>query len=296
MKKSATKIFIATPNHVHSRSEVATQKYGFALASFARRYPDIQIRTGTTATSLLAVGYQQLYNDAKKFNADWFLTIEADMILEPHTLWKLYEIAQRRKFAHIAALYFMNDLGEPYPLLLYQADKSHPLMPKWVKEYPYPLYNFVPDFPQNTIVSVDATGLGCTLISMAALQDVEIRSKEHTGNLFQVEFTERGRAQYSVDVALSYLLKQCGYDLHVHTGLQCGHISRIPRIIDQTYYQRRYFEAWNNPNWQSDFDKIIQMRKQPGVNLYETPEGYVREPDAENDVPVTVYNEGAACA
>ncbi len=251
-------IFIATPNLSKVRSEMACQHYAYALMALGRKYPDIEIKTGTSISNVLHRGYNTIYQEAKKVDADWFLTLEADMIVEGHTFIKLYEIAKERGFDHLAALYFENNVAEPKPLLSELVPKDAPGRQEWQKLFSGPLYRNIVTFPENTIVEVDATGLGCTLIRMDALRDVEGNSTEFEEDIFHTHFTRSGLTEYSEDIAISYLLQMQGYKILVHTGIQCGHESREALVIDEGHYRKQFEKAQITPDWDRNFDRTVQ--------------------------------------
>jgi len=259
MKKE--RIFVATPSYTQICCEQARQRCNYNWFEFGRTFGhDVELGFNTNQGGCVELSYQSMYERAKEFDADWFVTFEADMMPERggHTFTSLWYTIKRRGLDHLAALYFLNDEEEPWPLLFKEADTD---MDSAKAEYDHRAYINFRAYPQNRLVAVDGTGLGCTFIRMDALKRIETESpfwRKAGDSIFKIN------SPFSVDMAICKQLRWLGYELWVHTGVIVDHVSRLPMVINERHYQKRFAEVYwpeDAPKWQVERENQINRFK-----------------------------------
>jgi hypothetical protein len=83
----------------------------------------------------------------------------------------------------------------------------------------------VHDFKPDTITQVAATGCACLLVHRSVFEVITEQRPEEEG-LWFAEMTI-GRTQYGEDVSFCLRCGLCGIPVHVHTGIQVGHIKTV---------------------------------------------------------------------
>jgi len=241
------RIFVATPSYTQICAEIARLRCSLNWFEFGRAFPEVDVAFKTVQTGNIELAYQCCYESAKDYGADWFFAFEADMMPESkgHTFTTMWATVKRRNLDHLAALYFLNEPEEPWPLLFKEADSEMASKRRGEFQSDHRAYINFRTYPQNRIISVDGTGLGCTLIRMDALRRIEEESpywRNCGESIFKIN------SMFSVDMAISWQLKQLGYELNVHSGVIVDHVSRLPMVINERHYQKQFAEVY----WPAD--------------------------------------------
>lgn len=262
------RLFVATPSYTQICAEQARQRCCLNWWSFGRAFPDVEIGNdpdlgfNTNQCGDITLAYQAMYVRAKDMGATHFMTFEADMMPERggHTFTTLWATMKERDLDHIAALYFLNCEEESWPLLYKEATVDLEGQPE--AQFDHRAYIQLRAYPQNRMIEVDATGLGCTIIRMDALRRIEKESpywREAGASIFKIA------SPFSVDMAISFQLKRLGYELWVHSGVIIDHISRLPMVITEKHYQTQFANLYwpeDDPKWKVDRpDRIAAFRR-----------------------------------
>jgi SAM-dependent methyltransferase len=174
--------------------------------------------------------------DAKTMEADKILFMDVDMKFPIHTLPQLLS----DDLPIVGGLYHIK--GHPYsPVAGWTTpeDRNVNADGKIWKDYYCPL-------PEDELVEVDWTGMGCLLVDMECFDKIKYPC-------FYDEWDhDAGARKKGHDVILCHALKEAGYKIYVDTRVNCGH-----RVID--YIER----TWVNAYYASNFAAVYteEMRK-----------------------------------
>lgn len=153
-------------------------------------------------------------NFLENTDAAWLLMIDSDERLELETWDKLIETAHDKDRPVVSALVFaafFNDDGElrPVPTIYRMIETGLQAMD---------------DYPEDTVVKVDAVGTGCLLIHRDVLLKVQ---QHHTSNQGPdwAWFVDGaiGGTWFGEDLLFSKRLGALEIPIHVHTGAICAH-------------------------------------------------------------------------
>ena len=163
--------------------------------------------------------------------AEWLLMIDSDMVFPEDLLDRLMEVADPETCPVLGGLCFAGGRsGKMYPTI-YKLDQSdgHP----WVQP--------VEDYPENKLLKVGATGAACLLIHRQVLAAMKRPYPKGFGTLADGRynpypwFTEgligKDGEPYGEDIAFCLKAFHLGIPVHVHTGIQLGHVKSF--ILDE---------------------------------------------------------------
>jgi hypothetical protein len=174
---------------------------------------------------------------------EWLLFVDSDMTPKPDTAVRLLAIAEATGAGIVSALYFERREGF-WPSLLYQGG--------WV--LPAGLAKL------HGVVSVDAVGLGCTLIQRRVL--------EALGDpFFQHPAEEPGEDE---DFHFCLRAKKAGFSIVVDTDFDCGHLAVMPltrQLIESWYqtpeYRRRLTGDEKSATWRDTTRVPVRFSVEP---------------------------------
>lgn len=144
--------------------------------------------------------------------AEWLWMTDTDMVFAPGALSRLIAAADPAERPVVGALCYSQhpDTREPVPVMYELADRDGPV--------------FVPyrTWPEDACVPVAATGAACLLVHRRALE----RIREVTGEPAAPWFREAVAGGQLIGEDLTFCLRAAaaGIPVHVHTGVQCGHM------------------------------------------------------------------------
>lgn len=155
-------------------------------------------------------------------NAEWLLIVDSDMEFEPDSVDRLVAEADPVKAPIVGGLCFggrVTATKTEYFATLYGYGEN--LEP----------YAFL-EYPENTMFPVNGTGTGFLLIHHSVFEAVKAKFGDRLLPWFE-EMVMDGRL-WSEDQMFCLRAQQCGFPIHVHTGVKIGHVKRFT-ITDATY-------------------------------------------------------------
>lgn len=148
-------------------------------------------------------------------SAPWFLTIDTDMVFTPDTLDRLVRAGHPTDRPIVGALCMMQETlgGDPQPTL-YEVSEG-------VNGLGFGRYT---EWPEDSVMRVGATGTGCLLIhrSVFEILDGDTRTHDDVWPWFR-EASLQGRP-IGEDLVFMLRCGVAGLPVHVHTGVQVGHV------------------------------------------------------------------------
>lgn len=164
-------------------------------------------------------------------DADWLWILDSDMVFEPDTLERLMEEADPVKAPVVGGLCFgkkqVGTGGPEYFTTLYHFDED-------LKAYR------LNEWPENTMLPVNATGAACLLIHRSVLEAMGEKFADRDPWPWFEEVNNAGYV-YSEDVTFCIRAQQCGFPIHVHTGVEVKHMK--PEVIGVDTYKKWWAEA-----------------------------------------------------
>lgn len=161
-----------------------------------------------------------------KTRADWLLIVDSDMAFEPDSLERLMVEADPEKAPIVGGLCFGKtqkpDGRLEYWPTLYQFDKD-------LKSYRFN------EWPENTMLPVNATGTAFLLIHRSVLEAMGDKFGDREPWVWFEEINFNGHV-YGEDVTFCMRAQQCGFPIHVHTGVEITHMK--PEAITADTYKR----------------------------------------------------------
>lgn len=161
---------------------------------------------------------------------EWLWMLDADMMFAPDTLDQLLAAAHPVHAPVVGGLCFgLDSDGSLYPTL-------YAILPDDVN--PVGRYD---QYPENELLRVDATGAACILIHRTVLENIRERAGHDWSPVFPW-FQERdfvsAHAQTPVGEDVTFCLRaaSCGHPVHVHTGIEIGHVKQ--QVLTAALYRR----------------------------------------------------------
>ena len=153
--------------------------------------------------SLIYMAREELAKKAIKFEADYVLWLDSDMVFEPDTFSRLFKTMKDHNASIVSGVYYRRN--PPYkPVLFKTFELDEQGAPKTTE------FNDLP----NDVFTCDGIGFGCVLMSVSVLMDVVSK--------FGTMFTPIQNV--GEDIAFCYRAKQCGYEIYVDPTLELGHV------------------------------------------------------------------------
>lgn len=148
-------------------------------------------------------------------NCKWLLLVDSDERLTVDTFNLLCDTAHDKDRPIVSGLVFAaffddNDQLRPVPTI-YHMDQNNGL-------------TAIDDYPQDSVIEVDAVGTGCLLIHRDVLLKMQEEATENQGKDW-AWFVEGaiGGTYFGEDLLFSKRLKAMGYKIHAHTGAILPH-------------------------------------------------------------------------
>ena len=164
-----------------------------------------------------AAARNEVVKAALRTEADYIFWCDSDVILPKDAVTVMLQ--ERKDF--ITGIYFQR--AEPhFPLIAhYSKDRN--------------TFNWFTDWPENVVAPIDGCGFGCVLTSL------EMIRKMGDGPWFHYE-------KFSEDFDFCLRARRTGYQLHVHTGVLCGHLGDPVPVTHETFTTYRT-QAQENGTW-----------------------------------------------
>jgi len=168
-------------------------------------------------------------------NDDWLLFIDSDMSFTVDDFNLIAHHAHERKAPVVGGLCFglSGFYAGPFPTIvptMFMATGRGDYEPLW-------------DYPQSTMVEVDATGCAFLLIHRKVLEKVQKDSGLGRWSWFGEYPQTAIDAWTSEDVTFCELVKASGFPIHVHTGADIGHYKGAITLNDAMFKLMRSVSA-----------------------------------------------------
>ncbi|MBQ1047865.1 hypothetical protein KBX50_05250 [Micromonospora sp. C51] len=182
-----------------------------------------QVRSGAN----VAAARNRLVNWFLDTHADWLLMVDTDMVWTPEDVTTLLAHAHPDAAPIVGGLCFAKefDSGAVWPTLFEAEDAGG--FPR--------LFRFH-SWPPNALYQVDGTGAAFLLVHRTVFETVAARGFSVAYPWFQE--TENPAGRVSEDLTFCLRARACGYPVHVHTGVQVGHI-KTHVVTAGTYLSQR---------------------------------------------------------
>lgn len=161
--------------------------------------------------------------------AEWLWMIDTDMVFPLDTLDRLLAAAHPVHAPIVGGLCFgMDGDGSLYPTM-------YAILP----DDATPVARFT-DWPRDELVRVDATGAACILIHRTVLENIRERAGRDWSPVYpwfqeREHVTPAAQVRVSEDVTLCLRAAACGHPIHVHTGIEIGHMKE--QLLTADLYQ-----------------------------------------------------------
>ena len=165
-----------------------------------------------------------------EMDADWLLIVDSDMAFEPDALERLMVEADPVRAPVVGGLCF-GKKQLPDGTLEY-----FPTMYGFDSELRSFRYN---EWPDNTMFPVNGTGTAFLLIHRSVLEAMRDKFQDRAPWVWFEEVNFSGQI-FSEDVTFCVRAQQCGFPIHVHTGVEILHMK--PEAISAATY-RGWYEA-----------------------------------------------------
>lgn len=153
-------------------------------------------------------------------DADYLLMVDTDMVLPEDTL----DILLKADKDIVGGLCFVAGTSahvRPTIHVITEGDDGAPLI------------SILWDYPQNTLVKVDATGGACILVKREVAEVIrQARGKDHPMPWFAHGI--HNGVEIGEDIGFCLTAGKCGFEVWVDTSLKVGHVK--PRIISEPEY------------------------------------------------------------
>lgn len=157
-------------------------------------------------------------------DADWLLTLDADMVFEPDMLDRLLEVADPVERPVVSGLYFgRSEEGIPFPQMYAQVETSDGRIASARFE----------NYPKG-LVEVLGAGAGCMLIHRDVLERMRKAAADPVFPWYQ-ETTEVNGRYTSEDITFCHRVRQLGLPVFVDTRIVCGHVKDM--VIDEALFE-----------------------------------------------------------
>lgn len=163
-------------------------------------------------------------------DAEWLWMLDTDMTFAPDTLERLMEVVDAAERPIMGGLCFGGSRGGVVFPTLYR------LRQPGANQGPIEI---IKDYPDDTVVKVDATGAACLLIHRSVFERIASLVRPDGARAFpepMVWFQETVYAgiDFGEDWTFCMRAQQTAIPVHVHTGIKIGHIK--PAVVDETAY------------------------------------------------------------
>lgn len=167
--------------------------------------------------------------------SDWLLMIDTDMVPPADLLARMLEIADPEQVPILGTLCFAGGYSRCYPTLYWDVTKDGVWQGLERRE----------TYPKDQLVKVGATGCGCILIHRGVLRALAQPWPNGFGTLqdgrknpypwFSEGLVGAKGEPYGEDIAFCRRCAVKGIPVHVHTGIQVGHMKDVE--LNEDYYR-----------------------------------------------------------
>ena len=149
----------------------------------------------------------------------WLLMVDTDMVFAPDALDRLVAVADPVERPIVGALcYSQNDgAADPYPTMYELTQKESGEL----------AFARPAGWAEDTCVKVSATGAACLLMHRDALELVRKTSKDPAAPWFRESAVGAPLSLMGEDMTFCLRAGAAGIPVHVHTGVQVGHMKPV---------------------------------------------------------------------
>jgi hypothetical protein len=145
---------------------------------------------------------------------EWMWMIDADMAPQPDILYRMLDVcASDPKIRFLGALAFIGG-------------RTWDLRPNIYTEPRPGHFELAHEYPEDALVKVAATGAACMLVHREVLEEIRKIHGDEPKTWFKE--VERQGNDYGEDITFCQRVREVGYDVYVHTGIEIGHIKAMP--------------------------------------------------------------------
>ena len=150
----------------------------------------------------------------RSYTAPWLLMVDTDMVFSGSALDRLIAAADPVKRPLVGALCFSPAAGEVRPTMYEITQKESGALG----------FAHLQAWPEDTCVKVSATGTGFLLMHRGALEKVAAFSKDAAAPWFRETPVGEPLKLMGEDMTFCLRAGAAGIPVHVHTGVQVGHM------------------------------------------------------------------------
>jgi GT2 family glycosyltransferase len=143
---------------------------------------------------------------------EWLWCVDTDIVFAPNTIDQLMKAADPVERPVVSALYYTIMNGAK-TATIYQDS------PETEGTFDHPK-----DFPADELIEVGGTGAGCLLIHRSVLRQIYMDAQGD--KCWFREMVLNGR-DIGEDLSFSIRAREAGYPVHIHTGIQVGHVKPV---------------------------------------------------------------------
>jgi glycosyltransferase involved in cell wall biosynthesis len=183
--------------------------------------------------TLIGNARNQIAHSAVENKCDYLFFIDSDVVIPPDALKRL--VAHNKDI--VSGMYFHKQA--PFYPVAYMREVD-------AMRNETGLYNGIAEYPKDTLIEVDAIGMGCCLIKTDVFKNFIADTKHTMDNGEEKTYTECyafeplpppvGMIAMGEDMAFCKRCQDKGYKIYLDTGLQCKH--QTVRYIDEEYYEK----------------------------------------------------------
>lgn len=183
---------------------------------------------------LIASARNQLVTAFLASDAEWALMLDADMTFAPDTLERLIAVADQNALPVVGGLCFGGGRSGTVTPTMYRIERG-------IDGCTAPTIGVIEEWPDGGLIRVDATGAACLLMHRSILEKIRAAYPTVTPWFFTGIHAD---TEFGEDFGFCLRVAAVGAQVHVHTGVQCGHSKRhILDITDFDAYKTRRDEV-----------------------------------------------------
>jgi hypothetical protein len=204
----AVKLLVAIPNYRESVSGHFLDCMVRLTVHLARRFSPGELQFMRVGLMYIDAARNMVWQQAQKCGAENLLCIDDDMTFAPETFDALWDTPGDV----VSALYFIRRQPPTLPCMYLKSETGR--------------YLPIPTYPQNTVMDVDAVGLGFTLVRKPVLDALRDPFTKYIRVGEDIVFCEKARA--------------AGFKVLVNTAARAGHLITLPIEINEANAGREF--------------------------------------------------------
>ena len=167
----------------------------------------------------ICTGRNQLVNSfLTEYSAPWLLMLDTDMVFSESTAARLIAAADPLERPVVGALCFSQNFGGAPYSTMYDLTEPEPGRLAFARRS---------EWPEDECVEVSATGAACLLMHRDALEKVRKTSNDVAAPWFRELPIGAPLALMGEDMTFCLRAAAAGIPVHVHTGVQVGHMKPV---------------------------------------------------------------------